>query len=252
MRIKNKFKDFIGWQNPKGSFCERIKKFLSWDADIALRYYPVVEFLNKHFKETVILEVGSGPRGLANYVKKEIVGVDVDFSGVKLVNLKMVVGSIFNLPFKNGSFDVVVCIDVLEHIEEGRRIPAIRELLRVSSGFVIIGAPCGENAAELDRIINQKYKNVSGRLHPYIIQHLKFGLPDLDKYLNLLNGDCKIIKVVQNTPLSVWRIVNLYCISVNSLVIFLKNLIFRVLFPVVSRLKGRNYYRKIYFLKKCK
>lgn len=47
---------------------------------------------------------------------------------------------IHDLPFDDNSFDVVTCIDVMEHILEPDIIPALHELERVARKFILIAA----------------------------------------------------------------------------------------------------------------
>ncbi len=54
-------------------------------------------------------------------------------------NLNLKVGDIYNLPYKDGSFDLVLCIEVLEHLEDPKR--AINELKRVSSKYILFTVP---------------------------------------------------------------------------------------------------------------
>jgi SAM-dependent methyltransferase len=54
---------------------------------------------------------------------------------------KIVEGSIETMPFRDGSFDLATCLDVIEHIEEDGS--ALRELRRVvrSGGFLLVTVP---------------------------------------------------------------------------------------------------------------
>ncbi|MCQ8894111.1 MAG: class I SAM-dependent methyltransferase [Methanolinea sp.] len=45
----------------------------------------------------------------------------------------------YNLPFKNESFDIITCVDVLEHVENYEIL--IKEMLRVSKKGVFISTP---------------------------------------------------------------------------------------------------------------
>lgn len=72
-------------------------------------------------------------------------GVGVDISDVVIAQAKIegggefMVADIYNLPFKDGEFDLVHCGEVLEHLEDPQK--AIKELEKVSSGTVAITTP---------------------------------------------------------------------------------------------------------------
>ena len=48
-------------------------------------------------------------------------------------------GSVYELPYKDNSFDLVICTEVLEHLEEPAK--ALKEILRVSKKYLIISVP---------------------------------------------------------------------------------------------------------------
>lgn len=52
-------------------------------------------------------------------------------------------GEVRTLPFKNGSFDCILCVDVLEYLEPAERQEALRELDRVcrTGGTVVVSGP---------------------------------------------------------------------------------------------------------------
>jgi glycosyltransferase involved in cell wall biosynthesis len=85
-----------------------------------------------------------------------------------------------NLPFPDGHFDMVVTSDTLEHVPVEGRNAFLGELLRVSAGPVLVGAPFDDPAvirAEevVDRLITVHY----GRRYPFHEEHRQNGLPDL-------------------------------------------------------------------------
>ena len=45
----------------------------------------------------------------------------------------------YNLPFPDNSFDVVTCVDVIEHVEDFNRL--IKEMLRVSRKGIFLSTP---------------------------------------------------------------------------------------------------------------
>src|SRR3989344_4902750 len=92
----------------------------------ALRYLPIVALLKeKKMENSKILEVGSGSLVITPYLKKQIDGVDVDFSGPRIPLLTKIKGSSLDLPFRKNTYDVVICVDTLEHIEHPSREIAI-------------------------------------------------------------------------------------------------------------------------------
>ncbi len=84
-----------------------------------------------------ILDVGADKCYLGEHLsdKVEYVGIGLGSDKLNLqVNLERE-----NLPFEDNSFDVVLCIDVLEHLENIHDV--FDELCRVSKSYVIISLP---------------------------------------------------------------------------------------------------------------
>lgn len=81
----------------------------------------------KKYQVKKVLDLGCGSGWLSIFMSKygfEIIGVDIAKPAVELgktwaqednVNVNFLVGDLLNLPFKEGSFDAVVCNSVLEH-----------------------------------------------------------------------------------------------------------------------------------------
>ena len=109
--------------------------------------------LNKYLhKGNSVLDVGFGlGYGLTilSIYAESVTGIDVDKKCVeycqeslsgrnpKLICLKQYDG--YNIPFADNHFDLVTCIDVLEHVENYERF--LKELLRVSKKGVFISTP---------------------------------------------------------------------------------------------------------------
>jgi len=93
-----------------------------------------------------ILDVGCGDgamsAGLAE--RAPTVGTDLSLERVRHAAARAPAGrfvqsSIYELPFADDSFPLVVCTDLLEHLDEPEA--AVRELARVSSRWVILSVP---------------------------------------------------------------------------------------------------------------
>lgn len=96
-----------------------------------------------------VLDVGCGEgftlqRLKNNNIGKHLEGVDFLDTAVKIgqkihPTLHLKQGNIYNLPYKDKSFDVVMCTEVLEHLEEPEK--ALKELARISKKYCIISVP---------------------------------------------------------------------------------------------------------------
>lgn len=108
---------------------------------------------------------------------KESPGVTVKYGGT-------------TLPYEEGSFDLAVSLDTLEHVPKPGRIEFCREMLRISRKAVILCAPLGTDAhIKYEEIIHKKGEMDidSGE---YLKQHIKYGLPT-EKEVRGLAGELR-------------------------------------------------------------
>lgn len=120
-----------------------------------------------------VLDVGCDVRHLARLVPGDYVGVDIAGRPDICVDLE------WPLPFANGSFETVVCIDTLEHVDRLHR--AFDELCRVSRDYVIVGLP---NELEWFQRLGLLIGHFSGKYglpttRPADRHHWIFGLADV-------------------------------------------------------------------------
>ncbi len=94
-----------------------------------------------------ILDVGCGDGVLINRLVagRFCVGVDFSTTALKQVNVLKALSVASCLPFKDASFDCVICTGVLEHLDTKDHKKAIAELNRVSARYIMIGVPYNEN-----------------------------------------------------------------------------------------------------------
>ncbi len=145
--------------------------------DTNIRYLPVLHELQQQPHYTTLLEVGSGSEGIARFVKHSVVGADVHFPTPPLPNLQTVALTDVYLPFRDCSFDVVVSTDTLEHIVPHQRATMVSELIRVSKQRLFLAVPTGKHAAEQDKKLDALYAQKHGKRHPFLIEHVEYGLP---------------------------------------------------------------------------
>jgi SAM-dependent methyltransferase len=101
----------------------------------------VDRFVSKLPKQTRILDVGAGEGWLVERYRNQgydVTGIDPNY-GSELVQR----GSILSLPHQDGSCEVILCLDVLEHIQLLEQPRALREMHRVLSegGTLLLSLP---------------------------------------------------------------------------------------------------------------
>lgn len=163
-----------------------------FNLDSALRYAPVVERIEKSkWKKYPVLEIGSGGSGISDYFNGQVIGVDTDFARTgtkKNQNIQHIKSSVLKLPFKEGSFYQVICLDTLEHIRGSNRRKAIGEMLRVtkSGGHIFLGFPSGAKSMKVESLINYFYRRTHGKDHSWLLEHKENGLPRVEDVLQIL------------------------------------------------------------------
>lgn len=128
--------------------------------------------------EGMLLEVGSGSRGISDFTAQPVVGVDVAFATAPAPGMCAVRASALHLPFKNGAFEQVVCSDMLEHLAASQRIAAVRELVRVTRARLFLSFPCDAAAREADSRLSRFYRRLGIREPDWLLQHLERTIPD--------------------------------------------------------------------------
>ncbi len=90
-------------------------------------------------------------------------------------------GDATEIPLPSGRADVVLSLDMFEHLPADKRAAALSEMLRLlaPSGRMILGFPAGATAAALDRRLNTSFEAEHGRPHPWVSEHIENGLPDV-------------------------------------------------------------------------
>lgn len=186
---------------PKNSLIFKIIKkiidtfFWNQHPEAALRYLPVVKFLKQsNLAQSKILEIGPGSTGVVPYLKRKIDGIDIDFSGPQTDLLHKIKGSVVKLPVRKNSYDVVISVDVLEHLKKEQREEAVCEILRVAKKLAIIIVPVGELSEKQDQnLYNIWRKNFSAK-NQFLEEHVTFGLPKTDEVLVQFDRSLKKLK----------------------------------------------------------
>ena len=159
--------------------------------DTALRYAAVIELMRPLFRPDLqILEVGSGAAGITAFLKFPVVGVDPAFERTEALGtpyLTRIEGSADALPFDGQSFDVVLSVEMLEHVPAAARATALREMFRVlrPGGRMIVTFPADATATRLDLALNEAYRRRYGVDHPWVAEHIAEGVPETKEVVAL-------------------------------------------------------------------
>lgn len=150
-----------------------------------LARYSAVVPLAAEAGGATLLEVGSGSEGIARFGEDrwQITVCDRDFTDYGAVEvpddgLRRVEGDVTSLPFRDEEFDVVVALDLLEHLPAELRRVALGELARVTRLRLIAGCPCGERALRADRTLARYYRLQPRPTPPWLVEHLDNGFPE--------------------------------------------------------------------------
>jgi SAM-dependent methyltransferase len=146
-----------------------------------------ISLIERHLRPNMrVLDVGCG----AGYVAGELArrrGIAV--RAVDIVDCRGDSGFPFDffngvdLPFPDGTFDLVLLSFVLHHVPDDRKIPLMREVVRVSRAIVVLVEDTPENA--LDEILGQQHaEGFRRKIH----SNAGYGFLTRGEWLWLLRG----------------------------------------------------------------
>lgn len=145
-----------------------------------------------------VLDVGGGPGALAAFVEeRSVVACDLRVeTDPRVAATTLVLADGASLPFADGSFDVVVSLDTLEHVPPEARPAVLQEAVRVSAGWVLVVCPCDtDGVAEADSAVlsyvRQRFSEEFASVE-VLTEHLVYGHPDpaeVEALLGASGGD---------------------------------------------------------------
>ena len=168
-------------------------------------FYCVMLRKAKNLNATTVLDVGCGEGFTLLRLKNENIGqklsgIDNNEQAIAYANknypeLEIKKGDVYKLPYKDNSFDLVLCMEVLEHLD--KPLVALEELKRVSKKYVLLSVP-NEPLFTVQRFLRGKnMKRLGG--HPEHIQ--RWGTKAFKKLVS------EVMEIVDSeTPLP-WTLV---------------------------------------------
>lgn len=199
----------------------------------------------------VLLDVGCGRIGLAGFLPDvPVVGLDVEQPVESAPNFTFRPGSVTALPFPDGSFPFVSCVDVLEHLPPDVRPLAVEELTRVASRAVLIAAPHGEAARRCDeefrRDLTARRRPVPGWVDEHLGQAYPTGAEVVEQLKRAAAGRGRAVKISlsYSEPLSASRLVRRSAARSGALYTAV-NFLMGVALPVIPEPREADSYRVI-------
>ncbi len=186
------------------NFEEKYTKTGALGKKLIENFYAQVFSIAPSSKSLKVLEVGCGhgfstERICQHYPHSSVHAIDIDLNLVRdtkkrAPNAIVTQASIYDIPFESNHFDIVFCLEVLEHIEYP--VKGLKELSRVSKGDVITSVP-REPIWRALNVARLKYLSSLGNT-PGHINHWS-----TKSFINMVNCIGTVIKV--KTPLP-WTI----------------------------------------------
>lgn len=138
--------------------------------------YDLLDTLREKGKKLSILDVG-GYKGVTHlfHAADDVTVLDV----FDVTEKNYIKGDATAMEFKDKSFDFVVSFDVFEHIPRDKREAFVSECARVARKGVLIAAPVGTvQNAEAEVFLNDVFRSLHGKDHPWLIEHIDYRLPE--------------------------------------------------------------------------
>lgn len=137
-----KVKDFYeNWEI--GCIPKYAKLLMNFEEELIFDIISNLDEFNriKNKKEALILDCGCGFGSFYNLTKdSNTIYLDISLNLLKKFNIKTnkICGDILNLPFKDKSFDLILCIDVLEHVDYKKALSEIKRVLKNNGVCIVV------------------------------------------------------------------------------------------------------------------
>ena len=249
-----------------------LRRFYWWSQrELAIRYLPIIRELHSGGGEEYprVLEVGSGLLGLARFTGRKVIGVDLNPGGPRRNNLFRIGADAGALPFKAESMDLVVSLDTLEHIPEGKRKAMVSELLRVARKKVFLGCPTREKAqlwedrirVVFDRKVREWKRSAWSKRsfierNSFLAEHEQYGLPseyEISRYIEEVTResgyDCAATSF-DNEQILVWYYAVLGDMKYSYFRWAVTAIVYSIFFSLLARIKKGGCYRKMFVIEK--
>jgi len=104
------------------------------------------------------------------------------------------------------SYDIIIALDVYEHIHKNDRELFVSELLRIARKLVVFCAPFNsDKVSESENRLNSWYKILFKQDHRWLKEHIDIGLPELNEVIQILEKKCPDYLMFGHGNLGIWE-----------------------------------------------
>ncbi len=121
-----------------------------------------------------ILDIGCGRGNVINALQSgnagmRVIGMDLSPEAIEYVSVPSVIACLPDAPFPDRSFDLVICLEVLEHINDSDYRRSLAELQRLAGRYIIVGVPYKENLLSKQAVCDDcgRASHADGHLRRY-------------------------------------------------------------------------------------
>jgi len=186
-----------------------MEDILRTDFDLYSRYKVSSDIINRLRTKDIlkIADVGGNTNILSRLLPEDEV---CTLNKINYGLPNQVIGDIRKVDLPNNHFDVVLSLDTLEHIREEDRIAAIKEMLRISREFAILGFPFKNASIVINEGVAARFYNALFKKdHIYLKEHAENSLPSADLISLFLNKSKKSHEIIKNTDLNIWLLLTI-------------------------------------------
>lgn len=180
----------------------------------------IVDSLRNEGRVLRILEVGANEhRNLEVFLPTdEITYLDIKLPDGLLSDPQFILGDATQMDFPDNHFDIIVALDVYEHIPGELRKKFIDELYRVSSSLFILTAPFhSKHVVEAESRVNSVFKSFFNEDFIWLAEHIEFGLPKIEQLTEYLEEKKMNFEVLSHGSVDLWeRIMTIHFFAASN------------------------------------
>ncbi len=167
-----------------------------------------IDAVREKGKPLKILEVGSNVHQLLG---KLLPGDAIDYLDLEIPEdmrgkANIIVGDATELALMDGSYDVVVALDVYEHIPQERRKAFLSHTCRVARLLTVIGAPFDyPHTIQAEKEASDYWKSLFGEPYRWLHEHALNGLPSLAWSIQQVQGMGYQLSTLKHGEINLWK-----------------------------------------------